>query len=143
MEIIPVELRKCLSNALMKFDGAVIENVRKDLYRVLKTSEEQGWTWSVREMYGGGKEVSVWDGHDDIAYVQILDYMEDKANVSVQFMAEYLTAGFEPTELMPYNEELDAEMRNEEALYKYEMPRPWRDAWYVQKKRQWDVADVA
>jgi hypothetical protein len=137
METISLFLRQCLSNALMQFNDVALDRTAKvDLYRVLKVSETQGWTWSSRTMYGGGTEVTLRDGHDDVAYVILPDYPLN-APISVGFMEEYLTEGFEPTELMPYNEELDAELRNEEALYKYELPRPWRDAWYVQKQRNW------
>lgn len=136
MNPMPLNLRKFLCDALMRFDQTCIATVREELYMVLKIAKEQGWAWSLRSVYGGGKEVTVSDGLDEIASIIILDYLPD-VNVQVSFMEEYLSEKFEPTKLMPYNAELDAELRNEEILYGYEVPRTWRDAWYVQPKRNW------
>lgn len=139
-ETIPVAMRECLQAAITKFDGiGVTKDVKKDLFRVLKVAETQGWKWGTRSCYGGGSEVSIWDGHDDIALLFIPDYPVD-ARITAQFMAEYLRPDFEPTQLREYNEELDAELKNEEALFGYKLPRPWRDAWYVQPKRDWGIA---
>lgn len=138
-DVIPLEMRRNLQNAILRFNGADLTfESKKDLLRTLKIAEEQGWTYGVRDVYGGGKEVNIADGHDVIAFIFLNDY---KGTMQAEFMFEYLRSDFEPTQLQPYNEELDAELRNEETLYGWECPRPWRDVWYVAPDRQWTEDD--
>ncbi|MNV53412.1 hypothetical protein D3C71_1455570 [compost metagenome] len=137
VNLIPVTLRVFLRDALIKFNNRPwSQDSKRDLFRIMLLAEEQGWKWTIRNMYGGGQELNFMDGLDTIASVYLPHVPPEKVGVS--FMTDYLREDFVPTVLQEYNEELDAELRNEEALYRYELPRPWRDAWFVVPKRDWE-----
>lgn len=99
--------------AIEKVDGTYN---KKELYRILKISEKLGLEWGTREMYGGGTEISIHDNLDVIASVTVYENVLD-----VSFLEEYFKEDFKPSEIQYYNEETLAEIRNEEALYGYEM----------------------
>lgn len=137
MSIKDLGLRESLVKELLKFSRqAVTVALKKELYRILLIAEKYGWEWNYRDMYGGGTEISIFDGLDKVAQVT-LPSTHGEASVRVSYMGDYLKYDFEPLELAPYNPELDAELRNEEALYGYELPRPWIHAWAVEKPREW------
>jgi hypothetical protein len=99
--------------ALEKLDGTFD---KKELYRILKVSEKLGIEWGTRNMYGGGIEVQVNDNVDTIATISIYENILD-----VSFLDVYFEINFKPSEIIYYNEEQLAEIRNEEILYGYEM----------------------
>jgi hypothetical protein len=99
---------------------------KKELYRLLKVAENLGLEWGTREIYGGGIEVSLQDGYDNIFTFETQANKYNKnANEfgGIYWNEEYFHKDFEPSYILEYNEETLAEIRNEEALYGYEMPR--------------------
>lgn len=136
---VAVPLRQSLCKVIRSLhEQPITQDTKRELYRVLLISKEQGWGWAMRDVYGGGKDITIYDGLDVIATVYLATHMKE-ARMDAHFMEEYLRPDFVPTKLAPYNEELDAELRNEEALYQYELPRPWFDIDMNTPKRQWEA----
>ena len=93
------------------------EDNKKELYRLLKCSEKLGLEWGTRDVYGGGVEVTLNDGLDGV-----LSFWSHGTQFGLSFNDDYFYSDYEPTRAIYYSEETLAEIRNEEALYNYEMP---------------------
>jgi hypothetical protein len=108
------KIKLSLKAALEKVAGTYN---RKELYRILKVAENLGLEWGCRNMYGGGNEVLIDDNEDNVASIII-----NNKTIIVAANENYFKEGFVPSYRQYYSEEQLAEIRNEEALYGYEMP---------------------
>lgn len=122
-----LEMRLFLRAALLRVAKIQGREGKKHLLSVLKKATDLGWLWVSRPMYGGGYEVTVWDGADKLDDVATITVSEEGFYVTLT--DEYFTDGYKETVARRYNpefdSELEAELRNEEILYGYEVPRPW------------------
>lgn len=95
---------------------------RKELYRILTISEDLGFEWNSREMYGGGYNVKIYDNHDLVSEIILKkDWHSGKDTIDVRFEDDYFTSDFRPLRKVYYSGEYLAEIKNEQALYGYEM----------------------
>jgi hypothetical protein len=93
------------------------EDNKKEIYRILVIAESLGLQWGSRTMYGGGTSITVFDGVDIAVEICIMD-----DGNTISFDREYFTPDFVPSKIEYYRGETLAEIRNEEALYSYELP---------------------
>jgi hypothetical protein len=101
-----------LRAALIKAGGN-----KKELYRVLLIAEKLGFQWGSRYMYGGGSCVQITDKVDSVAEIIFPGHGSHR----LDFNEDYFHPAYIPAEIQYYNNEQLAEIRNEEALYGYEM----------------------
>lgn len=92
-------------------------NDQTKIYELLEASEQKGFTWGERKMYGGGINIVVYDEHDTVIDIT---FYNDEILVSVN--QNYFHEKYVATEVIYLNNEQLAEIRNEEALYGYELP---------------------
>lgn len=119
--MIEYALKLHLQEKLNTFSSTDLDSVRKSLYITLLKAEELGWTWGVRNMYGGGKEISLYEEDAPVAFM----YEGNSGLLQVEYYDDYFKTDFKLPDKIPYNHELDAELKNEEALYGYQLTRPW------------------
>lgn len=117
-----------LKNALERLKTISPTMIKKELYRVLLIAKREGWEVGSRKMYGGGTAIGIWEviNNRSADFVTVCVMGED---VQVDLDESYFKPDFELPWLPEFNPELEAELRNEEALYKYELPRPWNTEW--------------
>lgn len=90
---------------------------KKEIFRLLTIAEKLGLEWGSRAMYGGGTSIEVVDKYDPAILITIY-----KGEMELSFDEDYFSKDFKPSRLVTYSEEQLADIRNEEALYGYEMP---------------------
>ena len=91
---------------------------KKELFKLLKISETLGLEWDYRPMYGGGTAVQLMDINDIV-----IEFFTSKSKVeNLTFNEDYFCEDYIATKVQGYSDEQLAEIRNEEALYGYEMP---------------------